>query len=90
MVIAPVVEIRVVSPEIDPDVALIIVVPSANMETFPPVVIVATDVTDELQVTEAVKSFVELSEYVPVALNCWVAPTAILELVGVTAMDTRI
>ena len=40
----------------------------------------------EAQVTEPVRSAVELSEYVPVAVNCWFAPAAIDGLAGVTAM----
>jgi hypothetical protein len=30
------------------------------------------------------------SEYVPVAANCWVAPTGTLGLAGVTAMEERL
>ncbi len=33
-------------------------------------------------------SWVELSVYVPSAINCFVVPMAILGLVGVTAIDT--
>ena len=35
---------------------------------------VATEVVAEAQVTWLVRSAVELSEYVPVAVNCWVTP----------------
>jgi hypothetical protein len=31
-----------------------------------------------------------LSEKVPVAVNCWLVPTALLGFVGVTAMDTSV
>ena len=39
---------------------------------------VATDVADELQVTDVVRSWVEESEKVPVALNCTFVPVAML------------
>jgi hypothetical protein len=51
---------------------------------------VAIVVSEELQVTEAVRSFVEASLYAPVAVNCRVAPTAILAEGGVTAMDVSV
>lgn len=44
---------------------------------------------DELHVTVAVRSFVLLSLYVPVAWNCTVMPTVAEEFVGVTTMDFR-
>jgi hypothetical protein len=37
-------------------------------------------------VTCVVISWVVDSEYVPVAVNCWVAPTTILTVAGVTAV----
>ena len=43
-----------------------------------------------LQVTDVVRFCVELSEYVPVAVNCRVVPLTMLELVGVIAMDTSV
>jgi hypothetical protein len=49
------VAVRVVVPEIDPDVAVIVVEPVVVAMTNPPVVIVETDVLDELQVTEFVR-----------------------------------
>ena len=50
---------------------------------------VATAVVAEAQVTWLVRSCVELSEKVPVAVNCWVSPLAMLGLAGVTAIDCR-
>jgi len=50
--------------------------------------IVATLVSVESHVADAVRSFVVLSAYVPTAVNCWLVPVAIIELVGVIAMDT--
>ena len=83
-----VVTVRVVDPEMLPDVAVIVVVPAATEVAFPLEPMVATDVVDELHVTDVVRSCVVLSEKVPVAVNCWDVKTAMLGLVGVTAMDT--
>jgi hypothetical protein len=52
--------------------------------------IVATPVADELQVTVPVMSCVLLSLYVPVALKAWVVPGAIAGAAGDTAMDTNV
>lgn len=46
--------------------------------------------SDELQITEVVRSFVELSEKVPVAVNCCVEPMTVLGFVGVTVIDVSI
>jgi hypothetical protein len=48
---------------------------------------VATGVDDELQVTNSVTSCTELSEKVPDAANCCVKPLGMLESNGVIAMD---
>ena len=52
-----------------------------------PAVIVATVGVADAQVTWLVRFCVELSEKVPVAVNCWVWPLAMLGLAGVTAID---
>ena len=54
----------------------------------PPAAIVATVVVTELHVAPLVKFCVELSENVPVAVNCSVLPFAIEGFAGVTAIDT--
>ena len=51
--------------------------------------ILAAPVADD-QVTDAVKFCVVLSVYVPVAVNCFVVPRAMLGLVGVTEIDTSV
>jgi hypothetical protein len=84
------VTISVVVPEIDPDTALIVVDPASTALANPPVAIVAIDVREEPQLTDVVRFCVELSEKVPVAVNCWVSPTAMLGPEGVTDMDTRV
>jgi hypothetical protein len=50
----------------------------------------ATLVSEELQVTKVVKFCVELSVYVPVALNCWFVPLAIHGFAGVTPIETSV
>ena len=51
---------------------------------------VATLLSEEAQVTAAVRSWVVLSVKVPVAVNCSVSPLAMLGFGGVTAMDTSV
>ena len=48
------------------------------------------EVLPDDQATWFVRFCVELSEKVPVAVNCWVAPLAMLGLAGVTAIDRRV
>jgi hypothetical protein len=50
---------------------------------------VATLKEEELQYAEAVRSCVVSSVKVPVAVNCWVVPSAIEELPGETAIDSK-
>ncbi|HEV2717748.1 MAG TPA: hypothetical protein VGU64_20950, partial [Terriglobales bacterium] len=52
--------------------------------------IVAAAALEELHRTDAVISWVLLSLKVPVAVNCLVVPTAILEFAGVTAIKTKV
>ncbi len=84
------VTVRVVAPDMPPAAADIVVDPAATEVANPAVLMVATPVLDELQVTVAVRSCVVLSENVPVAVNCPVEPSAMLGLVGVSVMDTRV
>jgi len=83
-----------VDPEMLPDVALIVVEPAATEVASPlepaALLIAATAALDEYQVTAVVRFCVELSEYVPVAVNCLEVPRTILGLVGVIAMDTSV
>jgi hypothetical protein len=46
--------------------------------------------SEEAQVTVNVRIWVELSVYVPVAMNCSVPVTGILGPLGVTAIDTSV
>jgi hypothetical protein len=87
------VTVRVVVPEIPSIAAVMVVEPTARAVANPlePAVLLieATAPSDELQVTCVVRSCVEPSEYLPVAVNCWVVPRAILGLTGDTSMETR-
>ena len=60
------VTVRTVEPEIIPDLAVTVVVPAAFVVTvpfdLPALIIVATDLDEELQFTNFVMSFVLLSE----------------------------
>jgi hypothetical protein len=88
------VTVSVVEPEMLPEVAVIEVEPVATAVASPwepaALLIVAALAFEELQMTEAVRSCVVLSEKVPVAMICWVVPLAIPGLVGVSEMDTNV
>jgi hypothetical protein len=68
------VTVSVVDPETLPDAAVIVVVPAAADVANPllpaALLMVATPVEEELQVTVFVRFCVVLSEYVPTAANC--------------------
>jgi hypothetical protein len=78
---------RDVLPETLPEVAVIVVEPTATALARPLLFTVATDALDELQVTCVVISWVVPSEYVPEAASCWLTPAAMLGLTGVIAME---
>jgi hypothetical protein len=85
---------RVVLPDMLPNVAVIAVDPDATgvANPFEPAALLmaATAAVDEPQVTDVVRFCVEPSEYVPVAVNCWVVPSAMLGLDGVIARETSV
>lgn len=75
--------------------AVIVVEPnlwSAVARPFEPgaLLIVAIEVSDELQVTTVVMSLLLLSEYIPIAVNCMVSPKCAIGLWGVTFIETRV
>jgi hypothetical protein len=82
--------VSTVEPLIEPKRALIVVVPVATLDASPWAVIVADAGVEEVQTTDAVMSSVDESLKVPVAVNCLVVPTTMLEFVGVTVIDTRV
>ena len=77
-----------VDPLIVPKAAWMVVLPVATLVTKPWLLTVAAAGFEEVQTTEAETSCVLLSLKVPVAVNGRVAPTAMVELEGVTASDT--
>ena len=86
--------VNVVDADMLPDVAVIVVEPAATgvISPFEPaaLLIVATEVDDELQVTVVVRFCFEPSEYVPVAVSCCVVPIMTVGLAGVIATETSV
>jgi hypothetical protein len=71
-------------------VALIVLVPTPTPVARPVALIVAVVVVPDAHVTDPVRFCVLLSLYVPVAVNCCVAPLVIDGFVGVTAIDCNV
>jgi hypothetical protein len=72
-----------------PDAAVIVAVPTATAANRPFAAIGSTgftiEVLDELQVALVLRSCVELSEYLPVTVNCMLRPSGTFGFAGVTA-----
>src|SRR5262249_4673256 len=79
--------VEAVTPLID---AVMVEVPAATPVARPAVLIVAVAGVAGGHVAWVVRCCVELSEKVPVAVNCCVAPRRMLGLVGATAIDWRV
>jgi hypothetical protein len=77
--------VRTLDPVTDPDVAMMLVVPAVKPTAKPAALTVPILGADEPHATEALRSLVVLSLYVPVAANCCVSPLATEALDGVTA-----
>src|SRR6266702_4119516 len=77
-----------VLPTTVPDLALIGTVPGLSAVAAPPEVIVATVVSDDVQVTELVRFLVLPSVYLPLAAYCTFVPTLTVWFAGVTVIDT--
>jgi len=84
------VTVRVAFPDLALREAVMVAEPEATPVAKPPLEIVAVPVLDEAHVTCGVMFWVDPSEYVPVAANCWAAPTRILAVAGVTPIDERV
>src|SRR5690242_12738394 len=67
-----------------------VLLPVATLEARPCALMVAAAALDDVHVTVVVMSCVLLSLKVPMAVNCFVVPTAMLEFAGVTAIETRV
>jgi hypothetical protein len=72
-----------------PEVAVMIVVPGPTAVAKPLLFMVATAVSDDVQVTCVVTSLVLPSLNQPSAVNCWVAPAGMLGLAGETTIPLR-
>ncbi len=81
-------------PDLFPKVAVTVVVPRftavANPSEPDALLTETTDVSAELHVTCVVRSWMVLSEYVPVAVYCRVNPLAMLWFVGVTEIELSV
>lgn len=73
-----------------PDSAVMVTIPGAIAVNSPFLLTVATDGSDELQLTCPVTSKQVLSEYVAVAISCSLTPTAMLEISGGIDMKDRV
>src|SRR5262249_12498645 len=90
IVSGPAATVSPVLPLTEPSVAEIVVLPVVTAVATPPELTVATLVFEEAHVTWLVRLWVLESEYVPVALNCCVAPTVSVGFAGVTAIDVSV
>jgi hypothetical protein len=75
-------------PLTDPDVAVIVVVPPLTPAASPLELMLATELADELHVTD-VNSCVLPSSKLPTALNCCCVPTAIEGVAGLTEIEVK-
>ena len=91
MIVPPpvVLTVNVVTPLIPLSAAVIVVVPVAAAVASPELLIVATFVDEEVQVTDEVTSLLLLSPNVPVAVNCWVLLSCMVGLLGEIEIATK-
>lgn len=86
--------VSVVEPVTDPCVAVIVEDPAPTLVASPGVpaalLIVATLVADDDQVTVLVMVWMLPSEYVPVAVNCWLVPNVTEGIGGSTVIETKV
>jgi hypothetical protein len=82
--------VRPVDPLTKPKTALIVLLPVATLVRRPWLSMVAVAGLEEVHTTDPVTSCVLLSLNVPVAVNCLVVASAMLEFAGVTASDTKL
>jgi hypothetical protein len=81
--------VRLVDPETEPEVAVIVVVPAAKVAASPAPLIVATVCAEDDQVT-VVRAWVCPSLNVPVAVNCWLVPVTSDGFTGETAIEDSV
>jgi hypothetical protein len=81
---------KTTEPVIEPEAAVIVVVPGVTLVAYPAAPIVATAGIDDPQVADCVKSCVLPSVYVPTASNACPVPSGIAAPLGVIAMETNV
>ena len=84
------VTVNKVLPDTDPEVAVIVDVPTVTLVASPLEIIVSTDVVPEVHVIPVGNTCDVLSEKCPVAINCTVVLGAILGFAGATEIDTSV
>ena len=82
--------VRVVEPLMVPELAVIVTCPPLTDVAKPVPLILAMPLEEELQATLELMSFDDPSLYLPVAVNCCVAPKAMVDPEGVTAIDVKV
>ena len=82
--------VSVVDEETAPEAAVMVVLPVTKLATTPILSMAAIVGLEELQRTDWVRSWMELSLKVPTAVNCFTAPAGIEELDGAIASETRV
>ena len=83
------VTVRTVLPDLPPKVAVMVAEPTPSEEAKPSLApIFAIAGSDELHAACIVRSWTVLSVKIPVAVHCWLLPSAILGFVGVTSTAT--
>jgi len=84
------VTVSVDEPEMPPNHAVMVVVPTETGVANPALLIAATSAFEEIQVACCVRSSKEPSEYMPVAENCSVSLSGTLESGDVTWIDSSV
>lgn len=87
---AAAVTVNAADPLMLPNVALIVAEPAFSPFANPVALIVALVVSEELQTTDDVTSWLVPSESAPVAINCCVVPLAMLAAAGDTCTDMTV
>jgi hypothetical protein len=80
--------VRTVDPLMDPEVAVMVVIPWDALKAKPVLLIGATVADEEVQVTVWVRSWFVPSAKFPAAVNCWLVPNGIETVAGATVIDT--
>ena len=82
--------VSAVEPLIGPNVAVMVVLPVEMLVARPLLLMATAAGFEEAQTTEAETSCAVLSLKVPLAVNCLVVPTAMLEFAGATEIEIKL